>query len=64
MYINTFKYKPEDVSCVLCTEYVKKLGCTALSCPCLAERVEAGTVGYPAIFGYAGVPQPPAPRDF
>lgn len=45
MYINTFKYKPEDVSCVLCTEYVKKLGCTALSCPCLAERMEAGTVG-------------------
>ena len=27
MYINTFKYRPEDVSCVLCTEYVKKLGC-------------------------------------
>ena len=49
MYINTFKYKPEDVSCVLCTEYVKKLGCTALSCPCLAERMEAGTVGYPAL---------------
>ena len=48
MYINTFKYKPEDVSCVLCTEYVKKLGCTALSCPCLAERMEAGTVGYAA----------------
>jgi hypothetical protein len=46
MYINTFKYKPEYVSCVLCTEYVKKLGCTALSCPCLAERMEAGTVGY------------------
>ena len=45
MYINTFKYKPEDVSCVLCTEYVKKLGCTALSCPCLAERMEAGTEG-------------------
>ena len=46
MYINTFKYKPEDVSCVLCTEYVKKLGCTAPSCPCLVERMEAGTVGY------------------
>lgn len=46
MYINTFKYKPEDVACVLCAEYVKKLGCTALSCPCLAERMEAGTVGY------------------
>ena len=40
MYINTFKYKPEDVSCVLCTEYVKKLGCTALRCPWLAERIE------------------------
>ena len=39
MYINTFQYKPEDVSCVLCTEYVKKLGCPALSCPCLAERM-------------------------
>lgn len=49
MYINTFKYKPEDVSCVLCTEYVKKLGCTALSCPCLAERMEAGTVGYAGV---------------
>ena len=28
MYINTFKYTPKDVSCQLCTEYVKKLGCT------------------------------------
>ena len=27
MYINTFKYTPKDVSCQLCTEYVKKLGC-------------------------------------
>ena len=26
MYINTFKYTPKDVSCQLCTEYVKKLG--------------------------------------
>ena len=25
MYINTFKYTPKDVSCQLCTEYVKKL---------------------------------------
>lgn len=46
MYINTFKYRPEDVSCQLCTEYVKKLGCTALRCPWLAERMEAGAVGY------------------
>ena len=37
MYINTFKYTPKDVSCQLCTEYVKKLGCTALRCPWLAE---------------------------
>ena len=42
MYINTFKYSPKDVSCQLCTEYVKKLGCTALRCPWLAERIEAG----------------------
>ena len=27
-------------------EYVKKLGCTALRCPWLAERIEAGVVGY------------------
>lgn len=46
MYINTFKYRPEDMSCKLCTEYVKKLGCTALRCPWLAERIEAGVVGY------------------
>ena len=46
MFINTFKYGPEDVSCKLCTEYVKKLGCTALHCPWLAERIEAGVVGY------------------
>ena len=81
MYINTFKYTPKDVSCQLCTEYVKKLGCTSssqsplisvsadgencdrslapplptksatlrgprTSCPWLAERIEAGVVGY------------------
>ena len=52
MYINTFKYTPKDVSCQLCTEYVKKLGCTALRCPWLAERIEAGVVGYrEAVFG-------------
>lgn len=46
MYINTFKYTPKDVSCQLCTEYVKKLGCTTLRCPWLAERIEAGVVDY------------------
>ena len=30
MYINTFKYTPKDVSCQLCTEYVKKLGCISV----------------------------------
>ena len=52
MYINTFKYTPKDVSCQLCTEYVKKLGCTALRCPWLAERIEAGVVGYPAALDF------------
>lgn len=46
MYINTFKYRPEDVDCKLCTEYSKKTGCTANGCPYLAERMEAGVVGY------------------
>ena len=40
MYINTFKYSPQDVSCQLCTEYVKKVGCTALRCPWLAAMPE------------------------
>ena len=46
MYINTFRYKPEDVDCKLCTEYRKKLGCAVKGCPFLAERIEAGVVGY------------------
>ncbi len=46
MYINTFKYKPEDVDCKLCTEYRSKTGCSAKKCVCLAERIEAGVVGY------------------
>ena len=33
MYINTFKYTPADVDCKLCTEYVKKFGCTARRLP-------------------------------
>lgn len=44
MYINTFKYTPKDVSCQLCTEYVKKLGCTALRCPWLG-RAHRGRCG-------------------
>ena len=46
MYINTFRYKPEDVDCNLCTEYKSKAGCTACGCPWLAERIEAGVVSY------------------
>ena len=46
MYINTFQYKPEHVDCTLCTEFTQKQGCTAKGCPWLAERIEAGVVGY------------------
>ena len=49
MYINTFKYTPADVDCKLCTEYVKKFGCTACGCPWMAERIEAGVVAYVTI---------------
>ena len=46
MHLNTFKYKPEHVDCSLCTEYKKKTGCAAHGCPWLADRIEAGVVGY------------------
>lgn len=48
MYINTFQYNAENVDCKLCTEYAGKIkGCKATSgCPWLAERIEAGVVGY------------------
>lgn len=46
MFICTFRYKPEHVDCHLCTEYDRKRGCTAQGCPWLAERIEAGVVGY------------------
>ena len=47
MYLKTFRYTPEMVDCKLCTEYQKPKGCTAQGvCPWLAERIEAGVVGY------------------
>ena len=47
LQINTFQCKPEDVDCTLCAKYKgKKRGCTAKVCPWLAERIEAGVVGY------------------
>ena len=33
MYINTFRYTPEDVDCKLCTEYRKKDGVRRLHLP-------------------------------
>lgn len=42
-----FKYEMEDVECKFCTEYNGSLGgCTQKICPWLAERIEAGAVGY------------------
>lgn len=46
MYINTFQYKPEHIDCTLCGKYTAGKGCTADGCPWLAERIEAGVVGY------------------
>lgn len=46
MLICTFRYKPEHVACPLCTEYSRKQGCMVTVCPWLAERIEAGVVGY------------------
>lgn len=43
------KPTPADLSCSDCTEYIKPVGCTALECPYLAERIEAGVVGYQEI---------------
>lgn len=53
MYINTFRYTPEYVDCKLCTEYAKKIGCTATHCPWLMERIEAGVVGYKEVISEA-----------
>ena len=44
MYINTFKYTPKDVSCQLCTEYVKKLGLYRPALP-VAGRAYRGRCG-------------------
>ncbi len=46
MFINTYHFTAEDVDCKFCTEYKKKTGCTAETCPWLAERIEAGVADY------------------
>lgn len=48
MFINTFRYTPEDVDCKYCTDYSRH-GCTNEGCPWLAERIEAGDVSYTEI---------------
>ncbi len=42
----TYKFTAEDVDCNLCTEFSKKTGCSAGTCICLPERIEAGVVSY------------------
>ena len=44
--IRAYKYTPEDVKCEYCTEYRKRRCGAVHGCPWLAERVEAGVVGY------------------
>ncbi len=47
LQINTFQYTAEDKDCTLCAKYSgKRRGCTVKVCPWLAERIEAGVVGY------------------
>ena len=46
MFVCTFRYRPKHVACYLCTEYKQKQGCTLPVWPWLAERIEAGVVGY------------------
>lgn len=46
MYINTFKYTPKDVSCQLCTEYVKSWAvppCAARGWPSVSRLVWSAT---------------------
>lgn len=38
--------KPVVLDCTNCDEYIYGVGCIALECPCLAERFDAGVVGY------------------
>lgn len=55
MYLNTFKYTPEDVKCKLCTDYRKQAGCAAFGCSWLAEGIEAGVISYKeAVMGTFG----------
>jgi len=47
MKIRAFRYTPEMVDCHYCTEYTRKPPhCKVTTCTCIAERIEAGVVGY------------------
>lgn len=46
------KYTPENLDCTNCVEYIYGVGCIALECPCLAERFDAGAVGYDEAVAY------------
>ena len=45
--ILSYRYKPEDVACEYCVNS-RKRRCRITGCPWLAERIEAGVVGYAA----------------
>ena len=44
--------KPVILDCTNCDEYIYGVGCIALDCPCLAERFNAGVVGYEEAVAY------------
>ena len=47
MHIRSFRYTPEMVDCRYCTEHARKPPrCKLPRCPWIAERIEAGVVGY------------------
>lgn len=43
------KTTSEELDCRYCTEYFENVGCTALGCPYLKDRIECGMVGYEEI---------------
>ena len=49
MHIRNHRPTPEEVDCRYCTEYFPNVGCEALDCIVLPERIAAGVVGYEEI---------------
>ncbi len=49
MHIRNRRPTPEEVDCRYCTEYFPNVGCEALDCIILPERIAAGVVGYEEI---------------